>query len=604
MITSVRFPRSGRPSRRRAAVVAAALALAAIPIGTSGTVPHAAAADTSTLVANPSVETPWWKEPTVPVGWGASVTGGWATTVAYRSFGGHTGNRYLESRRTGTWGETLWMFEPVAVVAGRGYVYSDWYRSDTDTTLVARYTSAGGARASVVLAKVPASSGSTWRSATVTFTPPSGTTRMTIVHVLSGVGYLHLDDVNLWQSASPTSTTTTTTTTTTTPTASTSTTSTTSTSTTSTSTSTTSTSTTTSTTVAPTTSTSTTSTSTSTSTTTTAPVGDPFTPTKTVGPIPDIPTNLDPSPYVAPSNWPWSAGYPAFRIFCEYSHVGYDDPIVYPGQPGRAHLHTFFGNTGTNATSTYESLRTTGGSSCDGGPLNRTGYWAPSVFDASGSVVVPLDLLVYYKAENAPVVNGTPQFRDFPNGLRMIAGARTDGLAVDPAASRPDGGSGLVWGWKCEGSSSTNSIPSCPAGTNLVGVIRFPYCWDGVHLDSADHRSHLRYGVNNTWGPCPSGWVHIPEVTEMVRYGNPTGGTDRWSLSSDMMSPSGASGSTLHADWYGAWDNGIQRTWSDACLRGFRSASNGVLCDGRKLTNAPDYTGPRLLTGWSAMKMP
>ena len=36
----------------------------------------------------------------------------------------------------------------------------------------------------------------------------------------------------------------------------------------------------------------------------------------------------------------------AFRTVCEFSHMAFDDPIVYPGQPGRSHLHVFFGNTG------------------------------------------------------------------------------------------------------------------------------------------------------------------------------------------------------------------------------------------------------------------
>jgi hypothetical protein len=54
----------------------------------------------------------------------------------------------------------------------------------------------------------------------------------------------------------------------------------------------------------------------------------------------------------------------AFRTVCDYSHMNYDDPIVYPGQPGRAHLHTYFGNTLVNAFSTVNSVATTGNSTC------------------------------------------------------------------------------------------------------------------------------------------------------------------------------------------------------------------------------------------------
>jgi hypothetical protein len=42
---------------------------------------------------------------------------------------------------------------------------------------------------------------------------------------------------------------------------------------------------------------------------------------------------------------------------CRFSHQDADDPTVFPGQAGKSHLHTFFGNTTTGAASTYESLR-------------------------------------------------------------------------------------------------------------------------------------------------------------------------------------------------------------------------------------------------------
>src|SRR5207237_1141249 len=49
----------------------------------------------------------------------------------------------------------------------------------------------------------------------------------------------------------------------------------------------------------------------------------------------------------------------AFRFICGAGHILYDDPIVYPCKPGKSHLHQFYGNTGANAFSTFESLRTT-----------------------------------------------------------------------------------------------------------------------------------------------------------------------------------------------------------------------------------------------------
>ena len=90
----------------------------------------------------------------------------------------------------------------------------------------------------------------------------------------------------------------------------------------------------------------------------------------------------------------------AFRFICGAGQLLKDDPIVSPGQPGAAHLHQFFGNLGANASSTYSSLRTTGGSSCEGGgatAVNRSAYWMPAMLDGKGSVVRPDFVTVYYK---------------------------------------------------------------------------------------------------------------------------------------------------------------------------------------------------------------
>lgn len=63
-------------------------------------------------------------------------------------------------------------------------------------------------------------------------------------------------------------------------------------------------------------------------------------------------------------------------------------------------------------------------------------------------------------------------------------------------------------GWNCLGLapgvvSRQPYLPTqnCPDG--LRGEIRFPSCWDGINLDSADHISHMAYPQDNESGPCP-----------------------------------------------------------------------------------------------------
>ena len=43
--------------------------------------------------------------------------------------------------------------------------------------------------------------------------------------------------------------------------------------------------------------------------------------------------------------------------------------------------------------------------------------------------------------------------------------------------------------------------PGCPIGAQLIVLTGSPDCWDGVNLDTADHRSHLVYGTGTDYGP-------------------------------------------------------------------------------------------------------
>src|SRR5919205_3463935 len=78
---------------------------------------------------------------------------------------------------------------------------------------------------------------------------------------------------------------------------------------------------------------------------------------------------------------------------CRLSHISNDDPIVYPGQPGRSHSHTFFGNRSTSAASTLHSLRAAA-TTCK--PRSDTAaYWVPTLYD-HGRVVRPSKAALYY----------------------------------------------------------------------------------------------------------------------------------------------------------------------------------------------------------------
>jgi hypothetical protein len=58
-------------------------------------------------------------------------------------------------------------------------------------------------------------------------------------------------------------------------------------------------------------------------------------------------------------------------------------------------------------------------------------------------------------------------------------------------------------------------------------------------------------------------------------------------------------GTTLHADWFGAWDDGVKKMWEDNCLNKHLSCSGGDLGNGKQLKNFSGFTmnaSPRLLS--------
>ena len=276
---------------------------------------------------------------------------------------------------------------------------------------------------------------------------------------------------------------------------------------------------------------------------------------------------------------PSTDGTASFRITCTFSHMNYDDPIVFPGKQGATHLHTFFGNTAVNYASTQQSIESTGNSTCTGGTANRTGYWVPAIIDTKdGTPIKPDKIMVYYKTSYIEGDNVKP----FPAGLRMVAG--------DMKASGPQ--EHIYWECRKGGESGTRSstIPTnCPVGYIVEANIDFPFCWDGVNLDSPDHKSHMSQWTQLQSPPwtrmCPASHpVELPVISEKVQYVvTEAGSTARWRLSSDNYDKTISGGYSLHADWFNGWDPKVQDTWFKNCLMANRDCHAFLLGDGTTL---------------------
>jgi hypothetical protein len=266
-----------------------------------------------------------------------------------------------------------------------------------------------------------------------------------------------------------------------------------------------------------------------------------------------------------------------FRVVCKFSHMNYDDPIVHPNRPGAAHLHTFFGNTTANANSTGTSLLSRGNSTCDGGTLNRSSYWIPTILTDGGVPIAPDSNMIYYKSGYQGVAPAKVA-STLPIGLKIIAG--------NPAATSPQGVESwernINWSCSNEGWQGRKAyIPDCPTGETLLAEIQFPQCWDGVNLSSANLVSHTAYGQ---WGAgCPSTHpVAIPSISFNIKWIVPSGGTTGWHISSDKAGTPG-DGMSLHGDIILAWDPATSNTWLNNCVRKDADCNVGQLTDNSRL---------------------
>lgn len=283
-----------------------------------------------------------------------------------------------------------------------------------------------------------------------------------------------------------------------------------------------------------------------------APVGQ-FT-----GPQIDLPMMLAPFPgfssqRVEANSFPVTlhSDVGAFRDPCPFAKFAFTNPLT-----NANYLYSFFGNTGVTATSTPLSIRTTGASTCAGGTLNRSAYWVPAMIDnVTHQPVRPSFSNIYYKTMGV-----TPTLiHPVPTGLVMLTGDDDNVVAgVNPVrySCVSDTGAGA---WQA-------SIPACPDSTwSVIAEFSFPQCWDGVNLDSPDHRSHMSDPVG---GVCPSHHpIGIPQVLYNIRWPvTRPNGSASYQLSSDNYVQTGSNaGYSGHAGYIYGWDDATMATLTNSC---------------------------------------
>ena len=218
--------------------------------------------------------------------------------------------------------------------------------------------------------------------------------------------------------------------------------------------------------------------------------GTPTSSETTFSDIPEIPEN---------------SGY---RVYCRVSHLSYNNPFSQSSQNGRAHLHTFSGNTETNSSSTYSTISTRGNSSCTGGIGGA--YWKPTLLDQRNEAVIPSLITLSFKSHE-----GKDQLRNIPNGLHLEAKNSNLGCSSRSAIN-----------FECTRQQKNND------GT-LMMVLYFPNCLsvdlDGRPILNSYNGNHSLFD----YASCPDSHPYRIPIIKMT-YFYPTEYEQDWKLSTDI----------------------------------------------------------------------
>ena len=120
--------------------------------------------------------------------------------------------------------------------------------------------------------------------------------------------------------------------------------------------------------------------------------------------------------------------------------------------------------------------------------------------------------------------------------------------------------------WRCLNGTWSPTPPTQCSNGKLVLRIFFPDCLqedaNGPLLDSADHRSHM---VDAGSAGCPSNYIPVPRLQTNFQFPMPTT-RGKVKLSSDH--PGAPPGSTMHADFFNAWQEGTLEDLVARCING------------------------------------
>lgn len=303
----------------------------------------------------------------------------------------------------------------------------------------------------------------------------------------------------------------------------------------------------------------------------------------------------------------------AFRIMWSAGPITANDPEVYANQQGVSHPHQFLGNTwlpyhpeANYALSRAHGSTTTGNILDPRYPENRSSYWMPALIDVIDGYAIQPHGNLYYKrywlgSRHCRTDSDVGQCTEIPHGLRMITCFNASDGTYD--------GCPISWtGGDYVGPDMQTAINHAYSlgGMNapILFSMQWPSCWDGIHVDTPNHRSHMAFPQGDN--SCPEAFPNrLATISLQIFYNINQDALDgHWHLSSDEMLPNwtSAKGSTGHMDYFEAWDPTTIHLMHTQCEDVGISSADGALCDdtavkdGDKLTQSGGASVPSLDT--------
>uniref|UniRef100_L2G4P0 Short-chain dehydrogenase, putative n=1 Tax=Colletotrichum fructicola (strain Nara gc5) TaxID=1213859 RepID=L2G4P0_COLFN len=197
------------------------------------------------------------------------------------------------------------------------------------------------------------------------------------------------------------------------------------------------------------------------------------------------------------------------------------DPIVFPGQYDKSHLHSFFGSDAVTIN-TKTSAELQKGCTNAENPNDLSVYWIPTPLYTTdgGKTYEPMPVSRFSAYYN---LGETPAEVAIPQNLQMVSGACENG-----------GG----------GSLDANGFPSSTCGTHLQQLLYFPQC---VNVDTLETGYKTKRG-----GSCPSGMKSMPQLRFSIRYDLRKVLPDGWSGTAPFKLACGPAWCS-HGDFINGW---------------------------------------------------